>query len=63
MANSMINNEFDIIVIGAGVAGGIFACSQKGKNIKVLVIERDLSEQERIEWFARVYDKDHGLEG
>ena len=39
--------DYDIIVIGAGVAGGIFVASQnQGK--KILVIERDLSEQERI---------------
>lgn len=41
-------NNVDIIVIGAGVAGGVFACSQQDSNRKILVIERDLSEQERI---------------
>lgn len=39
--------KYDIIVIGAGVAGGVFAASQD-TNKKILVIERDLSEQERI---------------
>lgn len=39
--------DYDIIVIGAGVAGGVFAASQKGDK-KILVIERDLSEPDRI---------------
>ncbi len=38
---------YDIIVIGAGVAGGIFAASQP-KGTRVLVIERDLTEPDRI---------------
>jgi squalene monooxygenase len=44
----MMENNVDIIVVGAGVAGGIFACSQMGKSLKVLVVERDLSEKDRI---------------
>ncbi|MEX1003606.1 MAG: FAD-dependent monooxygenase [Crocinitomicaceae bacterium] len=40
-------SEFDMIVIGAGVAGGVFAASQ-GADKKILVIERDLTEPDRI---------------
>ncbi|MCB9222611.1 MAG: FAD-dependent monooxygenase [Crocinitomicaceae bacterium] len=40
-------SEYDIIVIGAGVAGGVFAASQES-NRKILVIERDLTEPDRI---------------
>lgn len=43
----MNDQEYDIIVIGAGVAGGVFAASQD-PAVNVLVIERDLSEQDRI---------------
>lgn len=43
----MSTHDADIIVIGAGVAGGVFAASQPADR-KILVIERDLSEQERI---------------
>lgn len=43
----MSTGEFDIIVIGAGVAGGVFAASQPSST-RILVIERDFSEQERI---------------
>jgi len=39
--------DFDIIVVGAGVAGGVFAASQP-TNRRILVVERDLSEQDRI---------------
>ncbi|UKN02485.1 FAD-dependent monooxygenase [Paracrocinitomix mangrovi] len=39
--------DYDIIVIGAGVAGGVFAASQN-KDKKILVIERDLTEPDRI---------------
>ena len=43
----MKKSDFDIIVIGAGVAGGVYAASQpKDKNI--LVLERDLTEPDRI---------------
>lgn len=42
------SRNYDIIVVGAGVAGGVFACSQKNTARKILVIERDLSEQDRI---------------
>jgi squalene monooxygenase len=40
-------SEYDIIVVGAGVAGGIFAASQEEER-RVLVIERDLTEPDRI---------------
>ncbi len=43
----MNSEEFDIIVVGAGVAGGVFAASQPS-NTRVLVIERDLTEPDRI---------------
>jgi len=39
--------EYDVIVVGAGVAGGIFAASQPSDK-KILVIERDLTEPDRI---------------
>jgi len=42
-----MTDQYDIIVVGAGVAGGVFAASQD-ENRKILVIERTLSEQERI---------------
>jgi len=41
------NQEFDIIVVGAGVAGGVFAASQP-VSTRILVIERDLTEPDRI---------------
>ncbi len=43
----MSTGEFDIIVIGAGVAGGVFAASQPAST-RILVIERDLTEPDRI---------------
>lgn len=43
----MRTQDFDIIVVGAGVAGGIFAASQP-ESKKILVIERDWSEPDRI---------------
>jgi squalene monooxygenase len=43
----MSTGEFDIIVIGAGVAGGVFAASQPS-GTRILVIERDLTEPDRI---------------
>lgn len=39
--------KFDIIVVGAGVSGGVFAASQPNTT-RVLVIERDLTEPDRI---------------
>lgn len=41
------DTKYDFIVVGAGVAGGIFALSQSSDK-KILVIERNLEEQERI---------------
>lgn len=43
----MNTGEFDIIVIGAGVAGGVFAASQPAST-RILVVERDFSEPDRI---------------
>ncbi len=43
----MRNEEFDIIVVGAGVAGGVFAASQPSST-RILVVERDLTEPDRI---------------
>ena len=43
----MDSETFDIIVVGAGVAGGVFAASQPS-NLRILVIERDLTEPDRI---------------
>lgn len=42
-----MSTEYDFIVIGAGVAGGVFAASQDSSK-KILVIERDLTEPDRI---------------
>ena len=39
--------KYDIVVIGAGVAGGVFALSQP-EDKRILVIERDLVEPDRI---------------
>ncbi|EGC31901.1 hypothetical protein DICPUDRAFT_49927 [Dictyostelium purpureum] len=46
--NEVDNKNFDIIVVGAGVAGSAFAYSMGCKGKKVLCIERDLSEPDRI---------------
>lgn len=43
----MSEAKYDIVVIGAGVAGGVFALSQP-KDKKILVVERDLTEPDRI---------------
>ena len=43
----MRSSEFDIIVVGAGVAGGVFAASQP-KSTNILVVERDFTEPDRI---------------
>jgi len=43
----MSAEEFDIIVVGAGVAGGVFAASQPSST-RILVVERDLTEPDRI---------------
>ena len=43
----MNTEKFDIIIIGAGVAGGVFAASQPNST-RILVIERDLVEPDRI---------------
>ena len=43
----MSKYDFDIIVIGAGVAGGVLAASQD-RSRKILVVERDLTEPDRI---------------
>jgi len=42
------DQKFDIIIVGAGVAGAAFAYSLGNKGKKVLCIERDLSEPDRI---------------
>ncbi|KAM7470555.1 hypothetical protein LguiA_008738 [Lonicera macranthoides] len=38
----------DVIIVGAGVAGSALACTLAKDGRKVLVIERDLTEQDRI---------------
>ena len=43
----MTDKNYDIIVVGAGVAGGVFAAAQRAE-LNILVVERDLTEQERI---------------
>lgn len=43
----MNSENYDIIVVGAGVAGGVLAASQP-ESTRVLVIERDLTEPDRI---------------
>ncbi|EAL60604.1 squalene monooxygenase [Dictyostelium discoideum AX4] len=46
--NEVDNKVFDIIVVGAGVAGSAFAYSLGKAGKRVLCIERDLSEPDRI---------------
>lgn len=40
--------KFDCIVIGAGVAGGALGASLGRRGIRTLVLERDLTEPNRI---------------
>ena len=41
-------DEFDVCVIGAGVAGGVLAAYLGKNGLKVAVIEKNLAEQERM---------------
>ena len=43
----MSKEEFDILIVGAGVAGGIFAASQPADK-RILLVERDYTEPDRI---------------
>lgn len=41
-------NQFDVCIIGAGVAGGALAAYLGKNNVRVALIEKNLSEQDRI---------------
>lgn len=41
-------NQFDVCIIGAGVAGGALAAFLGKNNVRVALIEKNLSEQDRI---------------
>lgn len=45
-----VSEEFDFIIVGAGIAGSslAYAISSKRPELKVLLLERDLSEPDRI---------------
>ena len=41
-------NEFDVCVIGAGVAGGVLAAYLGANGLRVVVVEKTMQEQERM---------------
>lgn len=41
-------NQFDVCIIGAGVAGGVLAAYLGKNNVRVAVVEKSLKEQDRI---------------
>lgn len=41
-------NEYDVVIVGAGIAGPALAVALGNQGRKVLVVERDLSEPDRI---------------
>jgi squalene monooxygenase len=45
---SQASSQWDVVVVGAGIAGSSVACSLGRQGRKVLVVERDLSEPDRI---------------
>ena len=40
MSKKMLNENYDVVVVGAGPAGLSFACSMANTDLKVLVVER-----------------------
>src|SRR4051812_17350577 len=46
MSNS--NNQYDICIVGAGVAGAPMAAYLAGHGFRVAIVEKDLREQDRI---------------
>nr|AXU98301.1 squalene epoxidase [Centella asiatica] len=45
---NIAGGDYDVIIVGAGVAGSALACTLARDGRKVHVIERDLTEQDRI---------------
>ena len=41
-------NQFDVCIIGAGVAGGVLAAYLGKHGLRVAVVEKSLAEQERM---------------
>ena len=41
-------NQYDVCIIGAGVAGGVMAAYLGGKGMRIAVVEKNLAEQERM---------------
>ena len=41
-------NQYDVCIIGAGVAGGVLAAYLGNNGLKVAVVEKNLAEQERM---------------
>ena len=46
-------NQFDVCIIGAGVAGGVLAAYLGKHGLRVAVVEKSLAEQERIDVYKR----------
>ena len=45
---NLIHHDADICIIGAGVAGAALACSLANQKLKVIIVEKDWREQDRI---------------
>ena len=45
---NLIHRQADICIIGAGVGGAALACSLINKNQKVIIVDKDWREHDRI---------------
>ena len=48
VTTEMSPSDFDVVIIGSGVLGSALACTLARQGRKVAVVERDLSEPNRI---------------
>lgn len=51
----MMNDQFDIIIVGAGLVGASFALAMKDSGLKLALVENSEPAAPSVEWNSRVY--------